>query len=220
MKKFHSKSSFGLFPVVAVVALLISFGGNSSASVSGSDDEGTGAATSQMVVAGDGLVRDGYNSIKFGMNVIELKNMGYKCPNYRKTICRLDDGMTPTETLLGMEPKLMVWVNNNEVDRIDVSVELRPADTLNHFKESLGEPVVYKYLSLTNHRMEAYYWLSLDGNSVSLTRDFGKNRTTTGEEVEKASSKIKYQNKERTLKSIKDIKQRELPTEKLLIGHR
>ncbi|MGB5601081.1 MAG: hypothetical protein WBO14_01290, partial [Gammaproteobacteria bacterium] len=64
------------------------------------------------------------------------------------------------------------------------------------------------------------YWVSLDGSSVSLTRDFGKMITTTGEEIEKASSRMKYQNKERTLKSIKHIKQRGLPTETVKIGQR
>jgi hypothetical protein len=55
---------------------------------------------------------------------------------------------------------------------------------------------------------------------VSLTRDFGKITTTTGEEVEKASSTMKYQNEQLTLKSIENMKQRELPTENIKIGHR
>ena len=68
--------------------------------------------------------------------------------------------------------------------------------------------------------MEAYYWISSNGGSMSLARDFGKMATTTGEELVKASSTLKYQNKELTLKSIEDIKQRELPTEKAEIGYR
>lgn len=220
MRNYHSKSSFRLFPLVAVAALLISLGGNSSAAVSGGDDKGTGSASSQTVVAGDGFVIDGYQSIKFGMNVIELKNMGYRCPNYRRTICQLDDGMTTTETLLGKVANPRVWVVDNEVRRIDVSVDIKPENMLNHFKESFGEPEVYRYSSLTNHLMEAYYWVSLDGSSVSLIRDFGKIKTATGDDVDKASSKIKYQNTERTLKSIKDIKQRAIPTEKVIISHR
>ena len=220
MKNYHSKSSLGLFRSIAFTALLISYSGNSAAEASGGDGNGTDSTTSQLVYAGDGFVLDGYNSIKFGMNVVDLKNMGYKCPNYSKTICRLDDGMTNTESLLGKEANLMVWVDENEVRRIDVSVDIKPKDMLNYFIESFGEPEMYRYVSLTNNVMMAYYWVSLDGSSVSLTRDFGKTTRETGKEVEKASSTMKYQNKQRTLKSINAIKLRELPTEKVLIGHK
>jgi hypothetical protein len=220
MKNHHSKTSFGLSSFLAVAAFLISYSGASYASASGNDGDGASPTTSQLVSAGDGFVLDGYKSIKFGMNVVELKSMGYKCPNYSKTICRLGYGMKNNETLLGKEASLMVWVDQNEVRRIDVSVDIKPKDMLNQYKQSLGEPVVYRYISLTNNLIEAYYWVSIDGSSVSLTRDFGKMTTTTAEEVEKASSKMKYQNKQHTLKSIKDMKQRELPTEKVMIGHK
>jgi hypothetical protein len=220
MKNHHSKSSFGLSSFLAVAAFLISCSGTSYASASGNDSNGASPTTSQLVSAGDGFVLDGYKSIKFGMNVVELKSMGYKCPNYSKTICRLGYGMKNNETLLGKEANLMVWVDQNEVRRIDVSVDIKPKDMLNHFKQSLDEPVVYRYISLTNNLIEAYYWVSINGGSVSLTRDFGKITTTTGEEVGKASSTMKYQNKQRTLTSIENMKQRELPTEKITIGHR
>jgi hypothetical protein len=208
VKHDHSKSYFWLFmfSFIAVAAFQIGWSGNSHAAVSGGDD--------------DGFVLDGYESVKFGMDVIELKNRGYRCPNYSKTICRLDNGVKKSQTLLGKQAKLMVWVDDNEVRRIDVSVDIKPEDMLSHFTESYGEPETYRYRSLTNHLMEAYYWLSLDGSSVSLTRDFGNMATTTGAEVEKASSTMKYQNKERTLKSIYDIEQRELPVENMLIGHK
>lgn len=220
MKNYHSRSSFGLFRFIAVAVLLISYSGNSAAEASGSDGSGTDSTTSQLVYADDGFVLDGYNAIKFGMNVTELENMGYKCPKYSKTICRLDDGLTNTETLLDKEANLMVWVDENEVRRIDVSVDIKPKDMLHHFIASLGEPEMYRYISLTNNLMAAYYWVSLDGSSVSLTRNFGKMTTTTSKEVDKASSKMKYQNKERTLQSINYIKQREIPTENVIIGHR
>jgi hypothetical protein len=219
VKNYPSKSSFGLFAFVAFAAFLISYSGNSIAAVSGSDDDDAGSTRSQAVYAGDGFVLDGYNAIKFGMNVIELKNMGYKCPNYSKTICRLGYGIENNETLLGKKANLMVWVDKNEVRRIDVSINIKPKDMLNYFIESLGEPAVYRYISLTNNLIEAYYWVSASGSSMSLTRDFGK-KTTNGEEVEKTSSTMKYQNKELTLKAIKDMKQSELPTEKVTIGFR
>lgn len=221
MKNYHLKSSFRLFSFVAGAAFLISFSGNSNASVSGSDGNGADSTPSQLVYAGDGFVLDGYQSIKFGMNAIELKNIGYKCPNYSKTICRLDYGVKKNETLAGKEANLMVWIDENEVRRIDVSIDDKPKDMLNYFKESLGEPVIYRYISLTNDLIEAYYWVSLNGGSISLTRDYGKATTTTGEEVEKKSSTMKYQNKQRTLESIENMKQRELPTEtSVKIGHR
>ena len=114
----------------------------------------------------------------------------------------------------------MVWVDKNEVRRIDVSIDVKPKEMLNYFTESLGEPEVIRYISLTNNLMEAYYWVSSNGSSMSMTRDFGKMAKTTGDEVETASSTIKYQSEERTLKSIADVKQRELPAGENLIGHR
>lgn len=218
MKSYLSISFLGLISSITVAAFLVSWSGNSGAAVSGSD--GDGSTTSQLVKVGDGFVLDGFENIKFGMNVIELKSMGYKCPNYSKTICRLDHGMKNNETLLGKEANLMVWVDGNEVRRIDVSIDIKPTEMLTYFKESLGEPVVHRYISLTNNLIEAYCWISTNGSSMSLARDFGKMSTTAGEEVEKASSTIKYQNKELTLRSIKDMKQRELSAEKLKIGHK
>ncbi len=206
MKNDHSKSYFWLFMLsfIAVAALQIGWSGTSRAADSAATD--------------DGFVVAGYHSVKFGMNAAELRNMGYQCPNYSKTICRLGKGVTNEETLLGKDANTMVWIDKNEVRRIDVSVDITPTDMLNHFTESFGEPETYRYKSLTNHLMEAYYWLSLDGSSVSLTRDFGHMATIAGAGVEKASSTMKYQNKERTLQSIRDMKQRELPTEKVIIG--
>ncbi|MBT8128155.1 MAG: hypothetical protein KJP15_11780 [Gammaproteobacteria bacterium] len=220
MKTCHSKSSFRLLSFVASAAFLISCSGAIYASVPGNDGNGASPTTPPLVSAGDGFVLDGYKSIKFGMNVIELKSMGYKCPNYSKTICRLDHAARHNETSLGKEANLMVWVDQNKVRRIDVSIEIKPKDMLNYFKESLGEPVIYRYISLTNNLIEAYYWVSTNGSSVSLTRDFGKITTTTDEAVEKASSTMKYQNEQLTLKSIESMKQRELPTENTKIGHR
>ena len=214
MKNDYLKSCSKLFSFITVAAFLISFSGNSGAAVPGSDSNGAGSTTSQLVGAGDGFVVDGFKSIKFGMNVIELKSMGYKCPNYKKTICRLDHGMTNNEILLDKKAKLMVWIDENEVRRIDVSIDTKPTDMLNYFKESLGEPVVYRYISLTYNLMEVYYWVSSSGSSMSLTRDFGKMTSTTDEDLEKASSTMKYQNRLRTLKSIKDMKQRELSANK------
>ncbi len=206
MKHYHSTSSFGLFRLIAVAALVISYSGNSAADASASDGNGADSTTSQQVHAGDGFVLDGYNAIKFGMNVIELENMGYKCPKYSKTICRLDDGMTNTETLLGEEANLMVWIDGNEVRRIDVSVDVKPKDMLHHFIESLGEPEMYRYISLTNNLMEAYYWVSLDGSSESHTRDYGKLTSKTGKQADKESSTMKYKNNQSTIKSNKKKK--------------
>jgi hypothetical protein len=136
MKNDYLKSRSKLFSFITVAAFLMSFSANSGAAVSGSDGNGTGSTTSQLVDTGDGFVVDGFKSIKFGMNVIELKSMGYKCPNYRKTICRLDHGMENNATLLDKEARLMVWVDKNEVRRIDVSIDIKPTDMLNYFKES------------------------------------------------------------------------------------
>lgn len=91
MEHGHSKTYFWLFvfSYIAVAVFQIGWSGKSGAAVTGSDDTGAGSTTSQLVDVdtGDGFVVDGYQSIKFGMDVIELKNMGYKCPNDSKTKC-------------------------------------------------------------------------------------------------------------------------------------
>ncbi|MGB5277604.1 MAG: hypothetical protein WBP02_10590 [Gammaproteobacteria bacterium] len=219
MKNFHSKPSFVLFSFIVVMIFLSSYSGNSGAAAPDSDGNDASSTTTQLAYAADGFAVDGYKSVKFGMDLTELKSMGYTCPNHSKTICRLDHGIKNNDTLLGKQAKPMVWVDQDKVRRIDVSVKMKPKDVLNDFKESFGEPEIYRYISLTHNLKEAYYWVSPNGNSVSLTRDFGKLATTTGEEVAKASSRIKYQNKEQTLKSIKHIKQREVPTD-TVVGRR
>ena len=219
MKNYHSRSIFGLLSFMAVIVFLTSYSGNSGAAAPESDGNDASSTTTQLAYAADGFAVDGYKSVKFGMDVTELKSLGYKCPNHSKTICRLDHGIEDNETLLGKEAKPMVWIDRDTVRRIDVSVKMEPKDVLNDFTESFGEPKVYRYISSTHNLIEAYYWVSPSGSSVSLTRDFGKVATTTGEEVAEASSRIKYQNKERTLKSIKYIQKREVPTDKV-IGRR
>ena len=219
MKNYHSKPYFALPSFLAIVLSLTSYSSNSAAAASDSDGNDVSSTTTQLAYAADGLAVDGYKSVKFGMDVTELKSMGYKCPTHSKTICTLDHGIKNEQTLLGKEAKPMVWVDQDKVRRIDVSVKMKPKDVLNGFKESFGEPEVYRYISTTHNLIEAYYWVSPSGTSVSLTRDFGKVATTTGEEVAKASSRVKYQNEERTLKSIKYMKKREVPTDKV-IGRR
>ena len=219
MKNFHSIPSFVLFSFIAVIVFLTGYSGHSVAAAPDSDGNDASSPTTQLAYAADGFAVDGYKSVKFGMDVTELKSLGYKCPNHSKTICRLDHGIEDNETLLGKQAKPMVWIDRDTVRRIDVSVKMKPKDVLNDFTESFGEPEVYRYISLTHNLKEAYYWVSPSGNSVSLTRDFGKVATTTGEAVAEASSRIKYQNREQTLKSIEYIRKREAPTDKV-IGRR
>ena len=219
MKNFLSIPSFVPFSFIAVIVFLTGYSGHSGAAAPDSDGNDASSTTKQLAYAADGFAVDGYKSVKFGMDVTELKSMGYKCPNHSKTICRLDREIEDDETLLGKEAKPMVWIDRDTVRRIDVSVKMKPKDVLNDFTESFGEPEVYRYISLTHNLKEAYYWVSPSGNSVSLTRDFGKVATTTGEAVAEASSRIKYQNREQTLKSIKYIEKREVPTDKV-IGQR
>ena len=117
-----------------------------------------------------GVPSEGFKDIHYGMNLDQLRRLGFDCrPD--QTSCTRAPGVG-NSTLFGKEALVSVETRNGQVARIEVTVTLPANDTLSLLRRNFGATRRLELRNRNGQQMGIYIWQATNGTSIAVP-DYG-----------------------------------------------